>query len=67
MGATLKAGDQISLPLDPTRHAYLVAATGAVDVSGVRIDARDGAAITDVASLDIVAVADAEVLLVDAA
>jgi redox-sensitive bicupin YhaK (pirin superfamily) len=67
MGATLKAGDQISLPLDPARHAYLVAATGAVDVSGVRIDARDGAAITDVASLDIVAVADAEVLLVDAA
>ena len=66
MGATVKAGERISLPLDPARHAYLVPATGAVEVGGVRIDARDGAAITDVESIDIVGLEDAEVVLVDA-
>jgi quercetin 2,3-dioxygenase len=67
MGATVKAGERISLPLDRRRHAYLVPATGAVEVGGVRIDARDGAAITDVESVDIVGLEDAEVVLVDAA
>ena len=67
MGATVKAGERINLPLDPSRHVYLVPATGAVEVGGVRIDARDGAAITDVESLDIVGLQDAEVVLVDAA
>jgi quercetin 2,3-dioxygenase len=67
MGATVKAGERISLPIDPARHAYLVPATGAVEVGGVRIDARDGAAITDVERIDIVGLEDAEVVLVDAA
>jgi redox-sensitive bicupin YhaK (pirin superfamily) len=67
LGATVKAGERISLPIDPARHAYLVPASGAVEVGGVRIDARDGAAITDVESIDIVGLEDAEVVLVDAA
>jgi quercetin 2,3-dioxygenase len=67
MGATVKAGERVSLRIDPMRHAYLVPATGAVEVGGVRIDARDGAAITDVESIDIVGLEDAEVVLVDAA
>ena len=67
MGATVKAGERITLPLDPARHAYLVPATGAIAVGGVRIDARDGAAITDVERIDIVGLEDAEVVLVDAA
>jgi redox-sensitive bicupin YhaK (pirin superfamily) len=66
MGATIKAGERVSLPVDPARHAYLVPATGAVEVGGVRIDARDGAAITDVDRIDIVGLEDAEVVLVDA-
>jgi hypothetical protein len=45
----------------------LVPATGAVEVGGVRIDARDGAAITDIATVEIVGLVDAEVVLVDAA
>jgi quercetin 2,3-dioxygenase len=53
--------------IDPARHAYLVPASGAIEVGGVRIDARDGAAITDVARIDIVGLEDAEVVLVDAA
>jgi redox-sensitive bicupin YhaK (pirin superfamily) len=67
LGATVKAGERITLDLDPHRHAYLVPATGAVEVSGVRIDARDGAAITDVATVEIVGLEDAEVVLVDVA
>ena len=67
MGATVKAGERVSLPLDPSRHAYLVPARGAVEVDGVRIDARDGAAITEVDRLEIVGLEDAEVVLVDAA
>jgi hypothetical protein len=51
----------------PKRHAYLVPATGAVEVRGVRINARDGAAITDLATVEIVGIEDAEVILVDAA
>jgi redox-sensitive bicupin YhaK (pirin superfamily) len=67
MGATIKAGERITLTLDPKRHAYLVPATGAVDVGGVRIKARDGAAIEDLTSVEIVGIEDAEVVLVDAA
>ncbi len=67
MGATIKAGERVSLNLDPKRHAYLVPASGAVDVGGVHINARDGAAITDVANVEIVGIQDAEIVLVDAA
>ena len=67
MGATLKAGERVTVALDPKRHAYLVPATGAVEVGGVRIETRDGAAITELASIEIVGIEDAEVVLVDAA
>ena len=67
LGATVKAGERITLDLDPHRHAYLVPATGAVEVGGVRINARDGAAITDMATVEIVGLEDAEVVLVDVA
>jgi redox-sensitive bicupin YhaK (pirin superfamily) len=66
MGATLKAGERATLTLDPKRHAYLVPAVGLVEVNGVRLDARDGAAITDVETLEVVAIEDAEIVLVDA-
>jgi hypothetical protein len=67
MGATIKAGERVSLTIDPTRHVYLVLATGAVEVGGVLVKARDGAAITDMADIEIVGIEDAEVVLVDAA
>ena len=47
--------------------SYLVPALGAVEVNGVRLDARDGAAITGETGLEIRALEDAEVVLVDAA
>jgi len=44
-----------------------VRAKGRVEVDGVRLDARDGAAIRDVESFGVTALEDAEVVLVDSA
>ena len=52
---------------DATRRGYLVPGTGKVDVDGVVIEARDGAAIRDAASIRIRALEDAELVLVDTA
>ena len=67
LGATLKAGDSAEYRLSPDRHAYLVPAVGSVDVNGVHIDTRDGAAIANETVLKVKALEDAEVVLVDAA
>jgi quercetin 2,3-dioxygenase len=67
LGATLKAGDTAEYPLGAKRHAYLVPALGSVEVNGVPIGTRDGAAITDEAVLKVKALEDAEIVLVDAA
>jgi redox-sensitive bicupin YhaK (pirin superfamily) len=67
LGATIKAGETTEYPLGASRHGYLVPAVGAVEVNGVRLDARDGAAIADEDVLRITALEDAEVVLVDAA
>ena len=64
-GATLKAGETAVYPLDPKRHAYLATAFGEIEVNGVRLDARDGAAVTDETELKVHALSDAEVVLVD--
>jgi redox-sensitive bicupin YhaK (pirin superfamily) len=67
VGATLKAGETAEYPLGASRHAYLVPARGSVEVNGVRLDARDGAAISDEDVLRVTALHDAEIVLVDAA
>jgi redox-sensitive bicupin YhaK (pirin superfamily) len=67
LGATLQAGDSAEYRLSPDRHAYLVPAVGSVDVNGVHIDTRDGAAIANETVLMVKALEDAEVVLVDAA
>ncbi len=67
VGATLKAGETAEYPLGTTRHAYLVSAAGSIEVNGVRLDARDGAAIIGEDVLRVTAVNDAEIVLVDAA
>jgi hypothetical protein len=66
-GATLKAGESTEYRLGKDRHAYLVPAVGAVEVNGVRLGARDGAAVKDEEVLTVTALEDAEVVLVDAA
>jgi redox-sensitive bicupin YhaK (pirin superfamily) len=67
MGATINAGERVVVNLDPSRHAYLVSTRGVIELGGVRIEARDGAAITDLETVEILGVEDAEVVLVDAA
>lgn len=66
-GATLKAGETAEYTLDAGRHAYLVPATGSVDVNGVALETRDGAAIRDIDVIKVTAWEDAEIVLVDAA
>jgi quercetin 2,3-dioxygenase len=67
IGATLKAGQIAEYPLSADRKAYLVPAAGAVEVNGVRVAARDGAAVRDEEALRIIALQDAEIVLVDSA
>jgi redox-sensitive bicupin YhaK (pirin superfamily) len=67
VGATLKAGERSEYVLGKGRHAYLVPATGAVTVNGVTVNARDGAAIADVEAIEVVALEESEIVLVDAA
>ena len=68
LGATIKAGETAEYPLGADRRGYLVPARGTVEVNGVRLDARDGAAIRDEPTLKVRALdGDAEVVLVDAA
>jgi len=66
-GATLKAGETAEYALGRDRFAYLVPAVGAIEVNGVRLDSRDGAAVHDEEVLKVTALEDAEVVLVDAA
>jgi redox-sensitive bicupin YhaK (pirin superfamily) len=65
LGAKLKVGQSVEYAFGERRHAYLVPSSGTVDVNGVRIHARDGAAITDVAIVRIAAIEDADVVMVD--
>jgi redox-sensitive bicupin YhaK (pirin superfamily) len=67
LGATIKAGETVDYPLGSDRHGYLVPATGAVEINGTRINARDGVAISDLETLSVKALEDAELVLVDAA
>jgi len=67
MAATLRAGQTLRQPLAPGRVAYLVPATGAVEVNGVAAGARDGIAIRDEAEIVITAREDAELVMVEAA
>jgi redox-sensitive bicupin YhaK (pirin superfamily) len=67
LGATLKAGESTEYTLAPGRYAYLVPATGKVELNGVPLEARDGAAIRDESLLKVTALEDAELVLVDTA
>ncbi|MEO5706447.1 MAG: pirin family protein [Alteraurantiacibacter sp.] len=64
LGATVKAGETISYDLGG-RKGYLVPATGKVSVGGQQANARDGVAIADVDLLEVTALEDAELVLVD--
>ncbi len=65
LGATVKAGETVEYTLGAGRHGYLVPAVGSVEVNGLAIQARDGAAIRDEAVIRVTAIEDAELVLVD--
>ena len=65
LGARLKAGESATYMLGKGRRAYLVPATGRIDVNGTVIEARDGAAIRDEEALRVTALEDTEIVLVD--
>ena len=67
LGASLKAGETATYDLGANRHAYLVPARGRLEVNGVVLEARDGAAISNEAAVSITALTDSELVLVDAA
>lgn len=67
VGATLRAGETAEYLLGKDRKAYLVPATGAIQIDDVRVNARDGAAISDLDVVRITAIEDSEIVLVDAA
>jgi redox-sensitive bicupin YhaK (pirin superfamily) len=67
VAATVKAGESVSYALGAGRNGYLVPATGAIEVNGVRANARDGVAINNEKTLKITALEDSELVLVDAA
>lgn len=68
LGATIKAGGTAEYQFAGAgRYGYLVPAKGKVEVDGVTLNARDGAAISGVESIRVTAVEDTELVLVDTA
>lgn len=67
MAATLKTGETADYRLGEGRRVYLVPASGAIEVNGVRANARDGVAIVDEQVLRVTALQDSEIVLVEVA
>ena len=67
LATTLKAGETAQYTLGSSRNGYLVPAAGAIEINGIRVNARDGVAIRDEANVTIKALEDSELVLVDAA
>lgn len=64
LAATLKAGQRVAHELGPARRAYLVAASGRIEVNGEPVDPLDGVAITNAAAAEISVLEDAELVMV---
>lgn len=63
----LEAGEEVTLPLAENRYAWVQAATGAVELNGVRLEAGDGAAVSGETLLTLRAAAKSDILLFDLA
>jgi quercetin 2,3-dioxygenase len=64
---SLEDRQQVSHPLQPSRHAWVQVLRGAIGVNSVPLSTSDGAAITDESTLSIRAAEPAEVMLFDLA
>lgn len=65
--ARLPKGKEVRHPLDPSRHAWVQVARGAVTLNGTPLGAGDGAAVTREGELALAAADDSELLLFDLA
>ncbi|WP_211460538.1 pirin family protein [Collimonas silvisoli] len=65
LGATLKAGESIWQPVDPSRRAYLVVASGRIEINGEPMGPLDGVAITQVSRAEVSALEDSELVMVE--
>jgi redox-sensitive bicupin YhaK (pirin superfamily) len=65
--ARLEPGERVSYRLQAGRHAWVQMAAGGVTLNGVALNAGDGAAVSEVATLDCIASGRSEVLLFDLA
>jgi quercetin 2,3-dioxygenase len=63
----LKKGESADLPLAPGRHAWVQVARGAVDLNGTKLEAGDGAGVSEETKLAIAASGDSEILVFDLA
>jgi len=64
-GAVLGKGERATYELRPERHAWVHVARGSLDLNEQRLDAGDGAAVSDERKLQLTGVDAAEVLLFD--
>jgi redox-sensitive bicupin YhaK (pirin superfamily) len=65
LGATLEAGATAEYEFAAGRLGYLVPATGRIEINGVTLEARDGAAISRESKIRVTALERAELVLVD--
>lgn len=61
----LSHGESVKHEIQPGRYAYVQVARGSVELNGKKLEAGDGAAISDEKTLQLTGVKDAEVLLFD--
>jgi quercetin 2,3-dioxygenase len=66
LATTLSAGQSAVWKTDGARHQYLVAPVGRISVNGHEANPRDGVAITGEDAITVLALEDAEVVMVDA-
>ena len=66
LAATLSAGETVSYEAAPWRHQYLVATGGRIRVNGQEANPRDGIAITAEEAIEVEALEDCELVMVDA-
>ncbi|WP_346730678.1 hypothetical protein [Caballeronia sp. dw_19] len=66
LGASLRAGQRISYSMDdPEQKAYVVTTGGHIVLNGLQLGERDGAAIRGGHALEIEALSDTDIVLVD--
>lgn len=65
LGAMLKQGETIRHELGSARTAYLVVASGRIEVNGEPVGPLDGVAITNDAAMQIAVLEDSELVMVD--